>query len=652
MKRKPKKALGVFSRRLACWVLGLWLVCVSVLTIAVGQLYYNSLLHAAEQFGERVFYYPSLGDLYDRDAEDDHLPGFAEHRLLMACDHGNDCWAQPSVTHERWSFLNDAGRMTQSAVVIGDYTGQTHYTNGDYYYFPCATEEEWMASVEPSGEITRYAWVRFDPETFTDEGKTAYEKEPDAWFWTMRFTGMMEGNQMIPDRIEMIDYAEQSDRGNFYQNLRRGYLSWTTLYERETPKTVEPTVLYTVGHIDVSVYDPGKPVRYEGRRYDSLQDMTREMLETHFSQPDAHGDFTVRDYSLLRFVSMESFHMSDSELGPDGLLQHERLYCVTSALYASPLLMAVYSLRWVYAGTFALAALLLWRMGKLFSRKVMVPLNTVNGSISAGWNNIWALKEQEQWQELSQLIAHYTATQATLRDDRNEIARLQKALGFAKTAEENRRQMTSAIAHELKTPLAVIHSYAEGLQERIREEKRDQYLEIILSECRRMDGMVLEMLDLSRLEAGKVKLAQDAFNLCDMTRNTFDRLALALEAKELELICDFRCDGQVVADEGRMEQVVTNLATNAVKYARFGGRITVKIQSIDGKTRFTMENHCDPLPQEALARLWDTFYRVDASRSGEGTGLGLAICKSIVELHGGNVMAYNTLNGVAFVFVI
>ena len=650
--RKPQKARGLFLRRCILSLLAFWLLCMAALTIITGQMYYDSLLDAAEQFSERVFYYPNLGDLYDEDAEDDHLPGFAEYRLLMACDYGNDCWAGPTVTHHRWSFLNDSSTMTQTAVVIADYEGNTHYTNGNYYYFPCATEEEWIASETLYGETTRYVWVRFDPETFTDQGKIAFEKEPHAYFWHMRFTGVMEGNQMIPDKIELRDYAERNNGDAFYREIRDGDADWTTLYQRETPQTAEPTVLYSVGHIDVSVYDPGKPIRYQGQAYDSLQAMTQQMLQENFSQPDPKRDFTVRDYSLLRFVSMESYHMSDTEIGPDGLLQNESLYCVTATLYASPLLMAMYALRWIYAGTFALALLILWRADKWFRKKILHPLRTVNEGMEAGWNNIWGLREERLLAETAQLVDNYTVTKSTLVENKNEIARLQKGLLFAKEAEENRRRMTSAIAHELKTPLAVIHSYTEGLQERINEEKREQYLSVIQAEVERMDEMVLEMLDLSRLEAGKVKLARDRFSLCDLTAATFDRLKLAVEAKELQVSFDFRCDGQVLADESRIGQVITNLATNAVKYARFGGDVSVKIQTIDGRTRFTMENDCEPLPQEVLARLWESFYRADEARSGEGTGLGLAISKSIIELHGGRVTAYNTLNGVAFSFVI
>lgn len=650
--RKPKNARGLFLRRFSVWVLALWFLCMCLLTLVAGQMYYNSLLYAADHFSERVFYYPNLGDLYDKDAEDDHLPGFAENRLLMACDYGNDCWASPSVTHHRWSFLSDSGHMTQTAVVIADYDGQTYYTNGNYYFFSCATEEEWIASKELYGETTRYVWTRFDPAAFTDAGKIAFEKEPHAHFWHLRLTGVLEGNELIPDKIEMRDYSEYNNGDAFYREMRSGTTNWTTLYLRETPQTSEPVVLYTTGTVDVSIYDPGKPVRFLGQTYDSLQAMTQQMLREYFSQPDPYKDFTMRDYSLLRFVSMESFHMSDTEIGPDGLLQHEPLYCVTSALYASPLLMAMYSLRWVYVGTLALALLIVRHMDKLFRKKFLRPLQTVNEGIKGGWNNIWGLREEKLLAETSQLLDNYAATKSTLVENTNERNRLQKALDFAKEAEENRRQMTSAIAHELKTPLAVIHSYTEGLQERINEEKREQYLQVILSEVQRLDGMVLEMLDLSRLEAGKVKLARDQFSLCDLTRATFERLSLAVEAKELQVEYLFRCDGMVIADEARIGQVLTNFISNAVKYARFGGQILVTVETVEHQTRFRIENDCDPLPREALSRIWDTFYRADTARSGEGTGLGLAICKNIIELHGGKVSAFNTQRGVEFRFRI
>src|SRR5699024_7916787 len=102
--------------------------------------------------------------------------------------------------------------------------------------------------------------------------------------------------------------------------------------------------------------------------------------------------------------------------------------------------------------------------------------------------------------------------------------------------------------------------------------------------------------------------------------------------------------------ESRLAQVVENFASNAVKYTPQEGRITVEIRREWGKTRFTVENDSPPLSDEALAHVWDAFYRADEARSGPGTGLGLAIAHQIIALHGGACTARNTTTGVAFGF--
>lgn len=135
------------------------------------------------------------------------------------------------------------------------------------------------------------------------------------------------------------------------------------------------------------------------------------------------------------------------------------------------------------------------------------------------------------WREPQQIAQGLYHQREAEKEDKLEIHRLEAALDYAKSAEEGRRQLVSNLAHELKTPLAVIHSYAEGLKEHIAEDKQEKYLSILLSETERMDAMVLEMLDLSRLEAGKVKLARDTFSLGDLARETFGRLERAMEAK-------------------------------------------------------------------------------------------------------------------------
>lgn len=327
-------------------------------------------------------------------------------------------------------------------------------------------------------------------------------------------------------------------------------------------------------------------------------------------------------------------------------------YLVT-AVRSNPLACAASALRNIYIVTGLLALTAFFCVRGSLRKHLIIPLQSVNEAMSANWVHIPALNEKApKWKEPYALWLQYRQGQDILRNNRIEITRLNTALNYAKTAEQNRRRMTSNIAHALKTPLAVIHSYAEGLKEHIAEEKRDQYLDVILDQTQRTDAMVLEMLDLSRLEAGKVKLSRDEFSLAELTGSIFEKLEIAAQAKNLQINYDFAGPSPIIADKNRIWQVVENFATNAVKYTPNGGHITVRIQNYRGKTTLSMENDSPPLSGEALVKVWDTFYRTDESHAGSGTGLGLAIAKNIVELHGGTCSAQNTNRGVAFSFTI
>lgn len=247
-----------------------------------------------------------------------------------------------------------------------------------------------------------------------------------------------------------------------------------------------------------------------------------------------------------------------------------------------------------------------------------------------------------RWREPFEFERCYIKLQNRIHDYQKEITQLNTALDYAHNAEENRRRMVSNITHELKTPLAVIHSYAEGLKEGIAADKQEHYLDVILEEAERMDGMVLEMLDLSRLEAGKVRLATDRFSLLELTRRVIDKLSLLVEEKELTVEYVWAHDCEITADEGRITQAVTNLVSNAIKYSPRGSTVHIGVTREKSQAVFSIENQSEPLSEEALAKIWDSFYRTDKSRTEKGTGLGLPITKAIIELHGGTCQVCNT----------
>lgn len=241
-------------------------------------------------------------------------------------------------------------------------------------------------------------------------------------------------------------------------------------------------------------------------------------------------------------------------------------------------------------------------------------------------------------------IYTYTRRQE-LRSYQDEITRQARALEYAQNAEKSRREMTSAIAHELKTPIAVLSSYAEALQENIDAEKQSHYLTVIRDEAGKMDRMVLELLDLSRLEAGRYQLKRERFALDELFSEILNPLQHEIEEKHLHIIWQVERT-EVDADRCRLGQVIENFMTNAIRHTPEGGKIVLRL-GMAGET-FSVENQGKPIPTEQLSKVWETFWQGDSSRSERGSGLGLAICRTIVSLHGGSCKAENTAAGVKF----
>lgn len=214
---------------------------------------------------------------------------------------------------------------------------------------------------------------------------------------------------------------------------------------------------------------------------------------------------------------------------------------------------------------------------------------------------------------------------------------------------QRERDFARAAAHELKTPLAVLRAHAEALREDIAPEKRDQYLDVVLSESDRMSALVGGLLELSRTEA-KGAAKKEPVDLAALVREVFAPLALPLEQKNLQLQPELE-EVSLSGDRARLEEAVENLASNALRHADSGGTVQVSLEKLGHRARLTVYNDGPNIPSEDLSRLWEPFYRADPSRSRDsgGTGLGLAIVWKTVEALGGRCWAENRPGGVAFV---
>jgi signal transduction histidine kinase len=205
-----------------------------------------------------------------------------------------------------------------------------------------------------------------------------------------------------------------------------------------------------------------------------------------------------------------------------------------------------------------------------------------------------------------------------------------------------RRDFAANVSHELKTPLTVVHGFAETLlhDDDLSPEQRRHFAETIVANATRMQRIVDDLLDLSRIESGGWVPDPAPIDAPGLVRDVFTTVERRARAKGVDLVADVASDGQIYADPTAVRQVLCNLVENAVRYTSEGA-VTVQSENKAGGTWVHVRDTGIGIPVEHLPRIFERFYRVDPSRSrGEGgTGLGLAIVKHLVEAHGGRVRA-------------
>ncbi|HZG87743.1 HAMP domain-containing sensor histidine kinase [Paenibacillus sp.] len=230
-------------------------------------------------------------------------------------------------------------------------------------------------------------------------------------------------------------------------------------------------------------------------------------------------------------------------------------------------------------------------------------------------------------------------------------AQLQADIEREKRLEQLRKEFVAGVSHELKTPISLISGYAEALQDNLGDEARKaHYVEVIMDEAAQMEKLVLDMLDLSQLEAGQYTVEPVPFDIAETAREAAQKLAPYYDGKLLEIE---GAAADVRADPFRIRQVLTNLLSNAIRHTPDGGAFGVRIdRPAPGTVRVVVWNDGEPIPEAELEHIWTHFYRVEKSRhrGHGGSGIGLAIVRQILRLHGSAFGARNLEGGVEFYF--
>ncbi len=238
---------------------------------------------------------------------------------------------------------------------------------------------------------------------------------------------------------------------------------------------------------------------------------------------------------------------------------------------------------------------------------------------------------------------------------------LEKDIEKKSKIDEMRKQFISDVSHELKTPIALIQGYAEGLVENVNsdEENRKFYAEVILDEANKMDKLVKRLLELMKLEYGELEFNDKKFDIAELINGVIKNSKVMLKEEKIEV--EFKEKGPVwvYADDFYIEQVITNFFTNAIKYSsevKGKRKIRIGIKKAKNIENFviTIFNTGDQISKENLNRIWTRFYKIDESRnrSSGGTGIGLALVRAIMTKYGLPFGVTNKKDGVEFYFEI
>lgn len=233
--------------------------------------------------------------------------------------------------------------------------------------------------------------------------------------------------------------------------------------------------------------------------------------------------------------------------------------------------------------------------------------------------------------------------------------RLQKDLDLRKELDLLRKEFIGAVTHEFKTPITLIRGYTESIRDNVAEGlEKESALDTIIEETERMDKLVRDLLDLSKLESMGYSLNITEFNINDLLYKISSKYEKVMSGRDIVFVKDIAFDKLVSGDPFRIEQVVSNFLNNALDNTSPGNAITLALKNMGSHVRISVHNEGKSIPEDEQKRVWEKFYRVEKSRNKKlgGTGLGLAISKSILELHKSSYGIKNTPSGVEFFFTL
>lgn len=338
--------------------------------------------------------------------------------------------------------------------------------------------------------------------------------------------------------------------------------------------------------------------------------------------------FTDNDYLVAMKVSIEGIRASLK------ISSHFMAYMGTIAIFLGIIAVSVYA----YS----------------FTKPIKEMANVANRMTELDFNARVESMPDDELGELGNSINILSdALKGTIADLKAANLELQQDIQKKEEIDEMRKEFVSHVSHELKTPIAIIQGYAEGLKDGVidDQESMDFYCEVIMDEANKMNQMVRKLLTLNQLEFGNTPLNIAHFDITQMIENKLANSQILFSGHDVTLEFNEK-EAYVWADEFMIEEVFSNYLTNAKNHVTDGGKIRIWYERMEKGIRILVYNQGNPIPESELEKLWIKFYKVDKARTREygGNGIGLSIVAAAMKAHKKDFGVYNVEDGVVFYF--
>ncbi len=409
-------------------------------------------------------------------------------------------------------------------------------------------------------------------------------------------------------------------------------------------------------NISVIILDAdSRIVKYSG---DNMEFLMRQLMDSFFNRE------AVEEKQAPRILQEESEYtmqiVKDPRMGTEyvelwGVLDNGNLFLLRSAVESIEESVRISNRFLLYTGiaTIILGTFFLSFVAKRISRPILKLANISERmarlDFDAKYEGGGAAEIELLGKNMNELSETLEKTISELKTANNE---LQRDIEKKEKTDEMRKEFLSNVSHELKTPIALIQGYAEGLKEEVNEdaESREFYCDVIIDESAKMNTMVKKLLTLNQLEAGNNTVTMERFDLVTLVKNYLQSADILIRQSSAKVRLSMDESAYVWADEFKTEEAFMNYFTNALNHLSGERIVDIKIIQQEKTVKLSVFNTGEPIPEESLPHLWEKFYKVDKARTREygGSGIGLSIVKAIMESLHQEYGVKNYDNGVEF----